>query len=160
MKFSIKDFFSKWDQMRRKLRIWLHLLKQFLMENSFFVQWLNICNSFIEIFSSLEKWKSKTLIRSPVDTGPKLNVLCTFNLRPVSTGSFVIVNKHSYTKDWHYYSFQITISSSFALWNRGTTKSFQEIFCFLWEKLCLQHAQYKTSSSGQIDLFNYISSIW
>ena len=27
MKFSIKDFFSKCDQIRRKLRIWSHLLK-------------------------------------------------------------------------------------------------------------------------------------
>ena len=26
MTFSIKDFFSKCDQIRRKLRIWLHLL--------------------------------------------------------------------------------------------------------------------------------------
>ena len=35
-KLSIKDFFSKWDQLRRKLRIWLHLLKKFLMENLIF----------------------------------------------------------------------------------------------------------------------------
>ena len=33
MKFSIKDFFSKCDQIRRKLRIWSHLLKKFLIEN-------------------------------------------------------------------------------------------------------------------------------
>ena len=32
MTFSIKDFFSKCDQMRRKLRIWSHLLKKFLMK--------------------------------------------------------------------------------------------------------------------------------
>ena len=32
MKFSIKDFFSKWDQMRSFLRIWSHLLKKSLME--------------------------------------------------------------------------------------------------------------------------------
>ena len=32
-KFSIKDFFSKCDQIRRKLRIWLHLLNKSLMEN-------------------------------------------------------------------------------------------------------------------------------
>ena len=37
MKFSIKDFFSKCDQIRRKLGIWSHLLKKSLMEN-FFVQ--------------------------------------------------------------------------------------------------------------------------
>ena len=33
MKFSIKVFFSKCDQIRRKLRIWSHLLKKTLMEN-------------------------------------------------------------------------------------------------------------------------------
>ena len=36
MKFSIKDFFSKCDQIRRKLRIWSHLLKKALMENFIF----------------------------------------------------------------------------------------------------------------------------
>ena len=36
MKFSIKDFFSKCDQARRKLRIWSHLLKKSLMENFIF----------------------------------------------------------------------------------------------------------------------------
>ena len=39
MKFSIKNLFSKCDQIRRKLRIWLHLLKESLMKTSFFVQW-------------------------------------------------------------------------------------------------------------------------
>ena len=33
MKFSIKDFFSKCDQIRTKLRIWSHLLKKSLVEN-------------------------------------------------------------------------------------------------------------------------------
>ena len=36
MKFSIKDFFSKYDQIRRKLRIWSHLRKKSLMENFIF----------------------------------------------------------------------------------------------------------------------------
>ena len=36
MKFSIKDFFSKCDQIRRKLRIWSHLLKNSSMENFIF----------------------------------------------------------------------------------------------------------------------------
>ena len=36
MKFSIKDFFSKCDQIRRKLRNWLHLLKKYLMKNFIF----------------------------------------------------------------------------------------------------------------------------
>ena len=33
MKFSIKVFVSKCDHIRRKLRIWSHLLKKSLMEN-------------------------------------------------------------------------------------------------------------------------------
>ena len=36
MKFSIKDFFSKCDQICNFLRIWSHLLKKFLMENLIF----------------------------------------------------------------------------------------------------------------------------
>ena len=36
MKFSIKDFFSKCEQIRRKLYIWSHLLKKSLMENCIF----------------------------------------------------------------------------------------------------------------------------
>ena len=38
MKFSIKNFFSKCDQICRKLRICSHLLKKSLMENFSFVQ--------------------------------------------------------------------------------------------------------------------------
>ena len=33
IKFSITDFFSKCDQIPRKLRIWSHLLKKFILEN-------------------------------------------------------------------------------------------------------------------------------
>ena len=36
MKFSINDSFSKCDQIRSKLRIWSHLLKESLMENFIF----------------------------------------------------------------------------------------------------------------------------
>ena len=36
MNFSIKDFFSKCDQIRRKLQIWSHLLKKSFIENFFF----------------------------------------------------------------------------------------------------------------------------
>ena len=36
MKLSTKDFFSKCNQIRRKLRIWSHLLKKSLMENFIF----------------------------------------------------------------------------------------------------------------------------
>ena len=36
MKFSIKNLFSKCDQICYKLRIWSHLLKKSLMENFIF----------------------------------------------------------------------------------------------------------------------------
>ena len=36
MKFSITDFFSKCDQIRSFLRIWLHLLKKSITENFIF----------------------------------------------------------------------------------------------------------------------------
>ena len=36
MKFSIKNFFTKCDQIHRKLRIWSHLLKKSLMESFIF----------------------------------------------------------------------------------------------------------------------------
>ena len=37
IKFSIKDFFSKCDKIRRKPRIWSHLLKKSLMEKLHFL---------------------------------------------------------------------------------------------------------------------------
>ena len=37
IKLSIKDFFSKYDQIRGFLRIWSHLLKKSLIENFIFV---------------------------------------------------------------------------------------------------------------------------
>ena len=37
MKFSIKGFFSKYDQIRSFLQIWSHLLKKYLMENLIFL---------------------------------------------------------------------------------------------------------------------------
>ena len=33
MKFSVEDFFNKYNQIRRKLQIWLHLPKKSLVEN-------------------------------------------------------------------------------------------------------------------------------
>ena len=49
MKFSMKDFFSKCDQIRSFLQIWPHLLKKSLMEN----------------FISCAVLNSNFLIRSP-----------------------------------------------------------------------------------------------
>ena len=51
MKFSIKDFFGKCDQIRSFLRIWSPLLKKSLMEN------FNFCAvSVVKISSSDTTW--------------------------------------------------------------------------------------------------------
>ena len=49
LKFSIKNFFSKCDQIRRNLRIWSHLLKKSLMENFIFCAVLGLIMAFITI---------------------------------------------------------------------------------------------------------------
>ena len=51
MKFSTKDFSSKCDQIRRKLRIWSNLMEKSLMENFIFraVWQANCFNSFWKI---------------------------------------------------------------------------------------------------------------
>ena len=45
VKSSIKDLFSKCDQIRRTLRIWLHLLKESLIENFIFFAVPRFCAS-------------------------------------------------------------------------------------------------------------------
>ena len=53
MNFSIKDFFSKCKQIRRKLRIWSHLLKESRVENFrlFVVIKMVCCLPIISIYS-------------------------------------------------------------------------------------------------------------
>ena len=48
MKFSIKDFFSKCDQISTFLRIWSHLPQKSLMENSIFVECISYETSMME----------------------------------------------------------------------------------------------------------------
>ena len=55
MKFSFKDFFSKCDQICRKLQIWSQLLMKSLMENFIFVQ----CNSQIWEIPNGHFWSSR-----------------------------------------------------------------------------------------------------
>ena len=54
MKFSIKDFFSKCDQICRKLQIWSHLLKKPFMKNFIF---------FCALREKIEKNNNKNIAR-------------------------------------------------------------------------------------------------
>ena len=47
MKFSIKDFFGKCDQIRSFLRIWSHLMKKFFTENFNFCATWSLKNKII-----------------------------------------------------------------------------------------------------------------
>ena len=55
IKFSIKDFLSKCDEICRKLRIWSHLLKKSLMENFIF------CSMFVVDFPVMSLMMENTL---------------------------------------------------------------------------------------------------
>ena len=55
MKFSIKDIFSKCDQIRRKLWIWLHLLKQSLMQNFIFCAVIYLGRNFLNFKKEKKK---------------------------------------------------------------------------------------------------------
>ena len=51
MKFSIKGFFSKYDEILSFLRIWSHLVKKFVMENFIFCAVKTL--EYIFVFNSL-----------------------------------------------------------------------------------------------------------
>ena len=50
MKFSVKDFLSKCDQIRSVLRIWSHLLKKSLMENVILCAVLALKQGILKLF--------------------------------------------------------------------------------------------------------------
>ena len=58
MMFCIKDFFSKCDQIRWKLRIWSHLLKNSLIENVTFCA-VNVKKKQLKETIFLQKCKKK-----------------------------------------------------------------------------------------------------
>ena len=69
IKFPIKDFFSKCDQISRELRIWSHLLKRILLENFIFEQVLVSSLTDLNIKSASEfdlrdqiNWKFTVLV--------------------------------------------------------------------------------------------------
>ena len=73
MKFSIKDFFSKCDQIRRKLRIWSSLLKKSLMESVIF------CAVLVAEVAEIFRFNIQLLCKDTVI--PKVNLkICTSNI--------------------------------------------------------------------------------
>ena len=74
MKFSIKDFFSKCDQIRSFLRIWSHLLKKSLMENFIF------CAVMVCIWIVLTQvFTESKLVLKPLREGPEVPFVSSLN---------------------------------------------------------------------------------
>ena len=72
MKFSIKDFFTKSDQIRRKLQIRSHLLKKSLMENFTFFAVVSLIFAYLknqELYELTLKTKKKTNRQNILLTG-------------------------------------------------------------------------------------------
>ena len=74
MKFSIKDFFSKCDQIRWLRRIWSHLLNKSLMEN--FIFWAVSRTRFKMNLHSIVSWMSRSFF---LKTGTISDVLSDRN---------------------------------------------------------------------------------
>ena len=60
MKFSIKGFFRKCDQIRRRLWIWSHLLRKSLMESFIFLAVLSIPWSSTNELTSMQNYHVKS----------------------------------------------------------------------------------------------------
>ena len=86
MKFSIKDFCSKCNQIRRKLRIWLHLLKKPLLENlifcavnfNFSIQFFCFCPLLILWRYNIYKPDTITNLSKPKNTDSEIETVATF----------------------------------------------------------------------------------
>ena len=63
MKFSIKDFFSKYEQIRSFLQIWSHLLERSIMENFIF------CTVITAYYLKKKKRNRKCFMISNIVTG-------------------------------------------------------------------------------------------
>ena len=79
---ALKDFFSKCDQIRRKVQIWSHLLKKSLIENFIFCAVLKLY--FLEL-------KEKNYFNIFAET-------CSFalNILVASTCKFFLMDVHSF----------------------------------------------------------------
>ena len=85
MKSSIKNFSSKSDQIRKKLRIWSHLMKKSLMQNFIFCTVLQLVYENL-FHRGVIKYVAKTN-----NTMPKANYKCSRTMCEI----FLPVNRKS-----------------------------------------------------------------
>ena len=105
MKFSIKGFFSKYDQIRRKLQIWSHLLKKSLMENFVFCAVnaeMKPCLNELSCAAQNMKFSITNFISKCEKTHRKLRI-CSHLLNKSLTKAFIFLCSGSEleSKKWH-----------------------------------------------------------
>ena len=130
MKCSIKDFFSKCDQIRRKLRIWSNLLKKSLIEN--FILCV-VCNVNNRLMAPTNCWKISRLWQEEV----------------------MLHAKNPYTNLTQNYLMN-AISSALLVWSRNIVhfhaKAFSKpVFPWTWKIFIL--INYETLSNIQAGVF-------
>ena len=92
MKFSIKDFFSKSDQIRSFLWVWSHLLKKSLMENArcriiLFLSVFCFCQIFAFLMANLDSFHNSTIKLNDI-----ISTLLSFYLNSVFVTSIQHIN--------------------------------------------------------------------
>ena len=80
MKFSIKDFFSKYDQIRSFLRIWSHLLKKSFMEKSFFCAVFNLDHEEREMLYR-KVYEFQEFVKTKIKSSKRLSIVLPQNTR-------------------------------------------------------------------------------
>ena len=105
MKFSIKGFFSKYDQIRRKLQIWSHLMKKSLMENFVFCAVnaeMKPCLNELSCAAQNMKFSITNFISKCEKTHRKLRI-CSHLLSKSLTKAFIFLCSGSEleSKKWH-----------------------------------------------------------
>ena len=102
MKFSIKDFFSKCDQIRRKLRILSHLLKKSLMKNFIF------CATYLR-WSALQQQSTPKSLSLTIDSLQIKNLWSMIHISLLNIiydktwglhTNFTQMNSFAYTQFW------------------------------------------------------------
>ena len=133
--FSLHMFISNVYHTKRKisalhtvpLTIWHHLFLEFwLVDTWIFAHWRHQCAvTRLENVRKLNirrgfqlSQKHPLNMKCPLDTGLKLHVLCTFNLRPVFTGwKYYIINSSNFWRDLRAAKRTQTFSRSFLIWD-------------------------------------------
>ena len=133
--FSLHMFISNVYHTKRKisalhtvpLTIWHHLFLEFwLVDTWIFAHWRHQCTvTRLENVRKLNirrgfqlSQKHPLNMKCPLDTGLKLHVLCTFNLRPVFTGwKYYIINSSNFWRDLRAAKRTQTFSRSFLIWD-------------------------------------------